>query len=80
MLFLGIGLVLLTLKWLEIGFIANWDWWQVLLPFLLAFLWWAWADWSGYSKRKEAEKMERRRLRRIAKSRAALRAPPPRPR
>ena len=52
MYFLGLGLILLGLKWLEISVFASWDWWLVLSPFLLAVLWWSWADQSGYSKNK----------------------------
>jgi small Trp-rich protein len=82
MYFLGIGLVLLALKWLEIGVVADWDWWLVLLPFVLAVAWWSWADRSGYNKKKEMEKMEKRKQERIQKSREALATPvtPKRPR
>ncbi len=79
MYFLGLGLVLLLLKSLQIGIVANWDWWLVLSPFLLAVLWWSWADRSGYTKKKETEKIDQRKRDRIEKSRAALREPPQRP-
>ena len=72
MYFLGLGLVLLALKYLEIGPVAAWDWWWVLSPFALAALWWAWADWSGYSKRKAVQRIEKRKQDRIDKSREAL--------
>lgn len=75
MYFLGLGLVLMGLKWLEIGFVANWDWWLVLSPLALAVLWWSWADWSGYNKKKEMEKMELRKHERIQKNREALTTP-----
>ena len=52
MLFLGLGIILLALKYLEIGPVALWDWWWVLSPFGLAVAWWALADWSGYTKKK----------------------------
>ena len=78
MYFLGLGLILLGLKWLVISVFASWDWWLVLSPFLLAVLWWSWADQSGYSKKKESEKMDQRKRDRIEKSRAALREPPQR--
>ncbi len=55
MYFVGLGLVFLTLKFLEIGPIAVWDWWVVLAPFALAIAWWAWADSTGYTKRKAME-------------------------
>jgi small Trp-rich protein len=72
MLFLGIGLVLLAMKYLEIGVVATWDWWWVLSPFGLAFLWWTWADWSGYTKRKAVERENARKQARIDKQRVQL--------
>ena len=56
---LGIGIVLLLMKWQEIGPVAAWSWWIVLAPFAAAALWWTWADWSGYTKRKAMEALER---------------------
>jgi small Trp-rich protein len=67
-----IGIVLLALKYLEIGPVAAWDWMWVLSPFGAAALWWWWADWSGYTKKKQVEKENRRKQARIDKSRDAL--------
>ena len=72
MYFLGIGIVLLLLKYLEIGPVAAWSWLVVFLPFGLAVAWWAWADATGYTKRKAMEREEKRRLARIEKSRVAI--------
>ncbi len=72
MLFLGLGIILLGLKYLEIGPVAAWAWWVVLAPFGLAVAWWAWADWSGYTKKKAVEKENARKQTRIDKSREAL--------
>jgi small Trp-rich protein len=72
MFFLGLGLILLALKYLEIGPVANWSWYVVLGPFGLAVAWWAWADWSGYTKRKAVAKEDARKKARIDKSRANL--------
>ncbi|MCJ0762875.1 TIGR04438 family Trp-rich protein [Variovorax terrae] len=69
---LGIGIVLLLLKYLEVGVVAGWDWWIVLAPFGLAVAWWAWADWSGYTKKKAMEKMDKRKQERISKNREAM--------
>ena len=69
---LGIGIVLLALKYLEIGPVAAWDWWMVLLPFALAAAWWAWADASGYTRRKAMEREDKRRQDRIDRSRTAI--------
>ena len=70
--FLGAGLVLLVLKYLEIGPVAAWSWWMVLSPFGLAVAWWAWADWSGYTKKKAVQRENERKQARIDKSRADL--------
>ena len=69
---LGLGLVLLTLKYLEIGGVAAWDWWLVLLPFGLTVVWWAWADATGYTKRKAMARENAKRQERIDKSREAM--------
>ena len=76
MYFLGIGLLLLLMKYLEIGPVGQWEWgedWMLFAaPFALATAWWAWADWSGYSKKKAMEKMELRKQERLAKNREAM--------
>ena len=72
MLFLGLGIILLAMKYLEIGPVAGWSWWVALAPFGLAAAWWAWADWSGYTKKKAVEKENARKKARIEKSREAL--------
>ena len=69
---LGIGILLLLMKYLEIGPVAVWSWWWVLSPFALAVAWWTWADMSGYTKRKAVERENARRQARIDKSRDAL--------
>jgi small Trp-rich protein len=72
MLLLGVGIVLLALKYLEIGFVAAWSWWVVLSPFALAVVWWTWADMSGYTKRKAMERESARKQERIDKNRAQM--------
>ena len=69
---LGIGIVLLLMKYLEIGPVAEWSWWVVLSPFAGAVAWWTWADWSGYTKKKAVERENVRKQARIDKSREAL--------
>lgn len=68
----GVGLVLLILKFMEIGPVATWAWWLVLAPFGLAIAWWSWADSSGYTKRKEMEREDARRQARIDRNRDAM--------
>ena len=72
MYFLGLGLVLLFLKYMEIGPVALWSWLTVFAPFGLALAWWAWADASGYTKRKAMELEQARVRARINKNREAI--------
>jgi small Trp-rich protein len=66
------GIVLLALKYLEIGPVAVWSWWAVLSPFALAAAWWTWADMTGYTKRKAVERDNARKEARIERSREQL--------
>ena len=72
MYFLGLGAILLGLKFLEIDPVAAWSWWWVLSPFALAVAWWAWADSSGYTKRKAMEREGARRQARIEHNKNAI--------
>jgi small Trp-rich protein len=72
MLFLGVGIILLAMKYLEFGAVAEWPWWVVLSPFAAAVAWWTWADWSGYTKKKAMDRENVRKQARIDKSREAL--------
>ena len=72
MYFLGLGLILLAMKYLEIAPVATWDWMVVLAPFALAVGWWTWADASGYTKRKAMERENARVKARIDANREAL--------
>lgn len=68
----GLGVIFMVLKYLEIGPVALWDWWIVLSPFGAAVVWWAWADGTGYTKRKAMEAMEARKQDRIERNRDAM--------
>ena len=72
MYFLGLGIALLAMKYLEIGPVAAWSWWLVLSPFGLAIAWWAWADSSGYTKRKAMDRENERRQDRIDRHKTAI--------
>ncbi len=72
MYFLGLGIILLLMKYLEMDPVAGWSWLVVLAPFGLAAAWWAWADASGYTRRKAMEREDQRRLDRINKQRDAM--------
>ena len=72
MYFLLIGVLGLTLKYLQIEPVASLNWWFVISPFALAAAWWAWADASGHTKRREMKKMDGRKQKRIDRQRAAM--------
>ncbi|MDP3836397.1 MAG: TIGR04438 family Trp-rich protein [Hydrogenophaga sp.] len=67
-----LGVILMLMKYLEVGFAVNLSWWWVLSPFALAVAWWAWADATGYTRRKAMEKMDQRKQDRIDKQRENL--------
>ncbi len=69
---LGLGILLLLMKYLEVGPVAEWTWWAVLAPFGGAALWWAWADYTGYTKRRAVDKENKRKQERIDKQREQL--------
>lgn len=72
---LGLGVILLLMKWQAYGPVAEWSWWTVLAPFAGAVLWWAWADATGYTKRKAMEREEQRKQDRINRQREAMGLP-----
>ena len=72
MYFLGLGLVFLILKYLEVDPVAAWSWLVVLAPFGLAIAWWAWADSTGYTKRKAMQREDERKQARIDRNREAI--------
>jgi small Trp-rich protein len=69
---LGLGIILLGMKYLEIGPVVEWSWWVVLSPLAAAAVWWTWADYSGYTKRKAVERENARKQARLDKQRANL--------
>lgn len=69
MYFVGLGLILMMLKYLDIGPVAKLEWWQVLIPFALAAVWWAIADSTGYTKKKAVERMDKKQAARLQAAR-----------
>lgn len=67
MLLLVLGVILLVMKFMEFGPVAEWSWLLVLAPFAGAVAWWAFADATGYTKRKAMEAEEKRKQDRIAR-------------
>lgn len=64
MAFVVIGVLLVLLKWLEIGPFETWSWWWVVAPFGLAVVWWAWADSTGLTQKRAIARMDRRKAER----------------
>ena len=58
--FVGLGCLLVLLKWADLTAVAGWSWWIVLAPFAAAAIWWIIADATGYTKAREAEREDRR--------------------
>jgi small Trp-rich protein len=69
MYFVGLGLLFMLMKYLELGPVATLSWVWVLSPFAMAVAWWAWADASGYTKRRAMERENARKNARILKNR-----------
>lgn len=69
---LGLGIILLLMKWQDFGPVGQWSWWWVLAPFAAAVLWWSWADWSGYTKRKAMQRDAERKHALVERQRKAL--------
>lgn len=71
-----VGVLMLIMNFAGIGPIGAWTWgdrwWVMLLPFLLAVLWWSWSDWSGLTRRREMDKIDAKREARRQKSLDAL--------
>ena len=71
-----VGVLMLIMNFAGIGPIGAWTWadrwWAMLLPFLLAVLWWSWSDWSGLTRRREMDKIDAKREARRQKSLDAL--------
>ena len=67
-----IGALLLVCKLAELGPVADWSWWIIGLPFLLAAGWWQFSDLTGLTQRKAIDKMERRKADRRNRALEAL--------
>ncbi|MES2582788.1 MAG: TIGR04438 family Trp-rich protein [Pseudomonadota bacterium] len=68
----GLGVLFMALKYLEIDPVVAWNWWIVMSPFGLAVAWWTWADATGYTKRKAMEAEDARKKDRIERNREAM--------
>jgi small Trp-rich protein len=72
MVFLVLGILLLALKLAELGPVAGWPWWVVLLPFGLTVAWWGVSDKLGLTQRRAMKQMERKKADRRVRNLEAL--------
>ncbi len=63
-----LGVILIGLKALEVGPMAEISWWWVLAPLAVAFVWFEWVEkWFGRDRRNvEHIEWERKRKERVA--------------
>lgn len=73
---LWVGLVLLILKLLEIGPIADLSWWWVITPFIGALIWFeVFEKRLGLDKKKAFDELDRAKQDRIKKNMEAAKRP-----
>jgi small Trp-rich protein len=54
-----IAVLILLMKLADIGPVATWSWWYVMLPFVVLFIWWEFVSkWMGSEKRAAEKKMK----------------------
>ncbi len=54
----SIAVIILLMKIADIGPVANWSWFYVMLPFVLLVFWWEFlSKWIGWDKRAAEKKM-----------------------
>ena len=64
-----VGIALLMSKLLDFGPLAGLSWWWVLLPFLLAWIWWEVFERNlGLDKKKAFDELEQAKKERIARA------------
>ena len=68
----AVGPLLVVLKLLEVGVVANWSWLWVLAPFGLAMAWWIWSDSTGHTQRQAMRRTEERKVARRERDIEAL--------
>ena len=64
-----VGLALLVSRLLEFGPFADLSWWWVVLPFVLAWVWWEFIERPlGLDKKKAFDELEKAKQERIARA------------
>ncbi|MNZ94156.1 hypothetical protein D3C78_1132570 [compost metagenome] len=75
---LMIALLLTVLKLLDVGALAQWSWWWLLVPYGLTAAWWSYADFSGYTRRRVRDAENARVKRRVQRQKDAMDSRKPR--
>ena len=68
----GLGVILMLMKYLDFDPVVKWAWWWILSPFGVAVVWWFWADSTGWTKKQAMKRENERRRARIDKNREAI--------
>jgi small Trp-rich protein len=64
-----IGLVLLVSKLLDFGPLADLSWWWVLMPFVIALIWWEFFERRlGLDRKKAFDELEKAKQERIERA------------
>ena len=64
-----IGLVLLVSKLLDFGPLADLSWWWVLMPFVIALIWWeVFERRLGLDRKKASDELEKAKRERIERA------------
>ena len=64
-----VGLALLVSKLMDFGPLADLSWWWVLLPFVLAAIWWEFFERRlGLDKKKAFDELQKAKQERIARA------------
>lgn len=54
--FVWIGVLLILLKWLGVGPVADWSWWWILAPLAAAFAWFELLEpLLGFDRRRQVD-------------------------
>ena len=66
---LGIGLLLLLMKWTDFGPVGSWSWIWVVSPFILALIWFElFEPMLGLDKKKAHDDIEKIKEERVRKA------------
>ena len=71
MFFVIVGVILVVCNLMGWGPMGQWNWdltgdlWKMVLPFVLAVVWWIWSDATGWTKKKAMMRDQQRKQDRL---------------